>query len=95
MNELLLTVAVVLVPINWAISVELLRLSRKYPDVVTLRERSFTAIVIAVTVTALVVLAILTSTTIVDPPTAVGLRRLFLIVLSAPAVYWFWLYRRG
>ena len=94
LNDLLLTVTIALVPVNWFATVLLWRLSRTHPDIVSLRERALVAIVLSISLT---VFALLSVSLAIDGPfdemQTRTLRRMVIVLMTTPAIYWLWIFR--
>lgn len=90
MSELETLVGIVLVALNWIAAAHLASLVQEEPALVVLRERALAALLIAsVATVGLVVIIVAEPTGVVDL-----VSRALLAIITLPAIYWLWLYRR-
>ena len=94
MNDVLFIIIIVLVPVNWLATALLWRLSRAHPEIATLRERMIASVVLSIVLTifALVIVNLAVGGPL-DAAGALTVRRLLVVILTLPALYWLWLYR--
>jgi hypothetical protein len=94
--DVLAVVLLVLPPIDWLVAVRLVTISREHPDILTLRERSWAAVICAIVATTAGVLAWARLGIIQLPSgSAVILIALGLVLASVPSLYWGWLLVTG
>lgn len=84
-------------PLHWVVFFRLWSRARQYPEVRVLRDRTLTALALAliVTIFALVFLNNGMETPILDLFGTQLLTRSAILALSIPALYWLWLYRKS
>lgn len=82
-------VLLLLPPLDWAVALLLVNISRSYPSVVTLRERALAAVVCAVVATSAGILAWVRLGALTLPSGSIILILAFALVLSSvPSLYW-------
>lgn len=91
MIEALAVLLIVLPPADWAAASILGYLSIRHPDIVVLRERAVTALVLATCATLAGILGWIALGVLPGEEVAVGLLAVILIGLSIPALNWLWL----
>lgn len=94
--DALAVLLIVLIPFNWFVAIVLMYTSHQYPQILSLKERSYAAVICAIVATIAGALAWARLGVLdISGSAALAMIALGLILVSVPQLYWLWLLVTG